>query len=98
ASRGRRAAGSAAPASRQQRATSHSNLGVLFRDLGKGAEAEKQFRQALAIRQKLAADFPSASAHRQGLAESHYSLGLVLNEPGKREQAQEQLRKALAIR
>jgi tetratricopeptide (TPR) repeat protein len=52
----------------------------------------------LAIREKLAADFPAVPAYRSNLASSHNNLGLLLAGLGKGAVAQQQYRKALAIR
>ena len=51
---------------------------------GKEEEAEEQYRKALAIREKLAADFPAVPDYRQDLAASHNSLGILLADCGKR--------------
>jgi tetratricopeptide (TPR) repeat protein len=65
--------------------------------LGKRAEAEEQYGKALAIQEKLAADFPTVPAYRRHLADSHSNLGNLLKGLGKRPEAEEQNRKALAI-
>jgi tetratricopeptide (TPR) repeat protein len=66
-------------------------------EVGNRPEAEEQFRKALAIREKLAADFPAVPVYRLHLAGSHSNLGTLLREVGKRPEAEEQFRKALAI-
>ena len=43
--------------------------------IGGAIEAEEQYRQALAIQEKLAADFPAVPDYRQDLARSHNNLG-----------------------
>ena len=82
---------------RLELAHSLDSLGALLADLGKRTEAEEQFRQALATREKLAADFPAAPASRQEVGSSHHNLGRLLNEMRKGSQAVEQYRQALAI-
>ena len=68
------------------------------RDTGKPAEAEAEFRKALAIRQKLADDNPAVTDFRSRLADSHINLGILLSETGKPAEAEAEYRKALAIR
>ena len=45
---------------------------------GKRPEAEEQYRNALAIWENLAADFPAVPDHRTNLAASHNNVGLLL--------------------
>ena len=75
----------------------HNNLGILLAGLGKGPEAEGQFRKALAIEETLIADFPAVPDYRKDLAGSHYNLGRLLAGLGKGAEAEEQCREALAI-
>jgi tetratricopeptide (TPR) repeat protein len=44
---------------RQGLAKTHTNLGILLRDTGRTKEAEAAYRDALAVQEKLAADFPN---------------------------------------
>ena len=73
-------------------------LADLLSKTGKPAEAEAEFRKALAIRQKLADDNPAATGFRSGLADSHFDLGILLSNTGKPAEAEAEFRKALAIR
>jgi tetratricopeptide (TPR) repeat protein len=66
-------------------------------DLGKRAEAEAAYRQALAIQDKLAGEYPAVPQYRQELATSHNNLGILHARLGKRAEAEEAYRKALAI-
>jgi tetratricopeptide (TPR) repeat protein len=86
------------PDYRYELAGSHNNLGVLLAHLGNRAEAEEQYRQALAIPEKLTADFPTLPAYRRDLARSHNHLGNLLKDLGKRAEAEEQYRQVMAIR
>ena len=56
------------PEHRKDLALSHNNLGVLLAGLGKRPEAEEQYRKALAIQEKLAAEFPAVPEYRKHLA------------------------------
>ena len=51
----------------------------MLRTTGKPAEAEAEFRNALAILQKLADDNPAVTEFRSGLGYSHFNLGLLLS-------------------
>jgi tetratricopeptide (TPR) repeat protein len=72
----------------------------MFGELGKGGEAEGSFREALAIQEKLAAEFPNLPVYREELAETYNNLGILLgglgelSRPGEAETAH---RQALAI-
>ena len=69
---------------RSRLALSHNNLGIVLKDTGKPAEAEVEYRAALAIFQKLADDNPTVSDFRSRLSRIHYSrLGELLCEAGK---------------
>ena len=79
-------------------AWSHRGLADLLSKTGKPAEAEAEYRKALAIRQKLADDNPADTDFRSGLADSHFNLGILLSSTGKPAEAEAEYRKALAIR
>jgi tetratricopeptide (TPR) repeat protein len=61
------------------------------------ANAEAEFRDALAIYQKLADDIPAVTEFRSRLADSHHGLGWSMSEVGKPVEAEAEYRKALAI-
>jgi tetratricopeptide (TPR) repeat protein len=71
---------------------------LLLADLGKRREAEQQYRQALALLERLVADFPAVPGHRQELARSHSILARLLAELGRQREAERQYRQALALR
>jgi tetratricopeptide (TPR) repeat protein len=86
------------PQYRQNLAESHHNLGLLLAGLNKRAEAEAAYRQALAIREKLTAEYPAVSQYRLELAGSHNSLGaLLLAGLSRQAEAETAFRQALAI-
>ena len=85
------------PEYQMELANSHHMLGWQFSEMGKGKEAEEQYRQALVIKVKLVADFPDSPVYRQQLAKTHVSLGVVLNGFGNRVDAEGQYVTALAI-
>jgi tetratricopeptide (TPR) repeat protein len=75
-----------------------SRLGDLLARLGKQPEAEEQYRMALVIQVKLAAEFPAVPVYREKLASHHSDLGILLVAMGKLQEAEEQSRKALTIK
>ena len=91
------------PAYRRDLALGLDNLGTRLRDnlftknLGERPEAEAAFRRALAIEEKLAADFPAVPGYRFELANSHNGLGNLLMELRRLPEAEAAFRRALAI-
>lgn len=73
-------------------------MAALLTDLGQFQDAEQHAREALSIREKLVADFPSIPSYRENQAASHNILATVLTKLGKRPQAEGQYRKAVDIR
>jgi tetratricopeptide (TPR) repeat protein len=53
--------------------------------------------QALALQEKLAAEFPAVPSYRQGLALSHNNLGILLRDTGRPREAEEAYRRALSL-
>ncbi len=66
------------PEFRSLLALSHNNLGLVLSGTGKPAEAEAEYRAALAIFQKLADDNPAVPDFRRRLSHIHYNLGSLL--------------------
>jgi tetratricopeptide (TPR) repeat protein len=72
-------------------------VGRIYDTLGQRAEAEAEYRKALALKEKLAADFPAVPVHRRDLAVTHNNLGALLRNQGKRAEAEAEYRGALAL-
>jgi tetratricopeptide (TPR) repeat protein len=70
----------------------------LLRAQGKYAEAEKECRQGLELRQKMADDFPGAPKYRAELATSYTVLSQVLHSRRRYADAEAACRQALALR
>ncbi len=68
----------------------------LLSNTGKPAEAEAEYRKAMALYQKLADDDPAVTEFRSDLAWSHRSLADLLSKTGKPAEAEAEYRKALA--
>ena len=62
--------------------------------MGRTKEAEETIRRTLAIRQKLAADFPETLANSYSLGWSFYNLGLLLQDTDRPQEAAEAFRDA----
>lgn len=60
-------------------AVSHNNRAVLFKKLGKDAEAEH--RKGLRIQEQLVADYPHISKYQDDLARTHFVWGLLYAAP-----------------
>ena len=63
------------PGLRQDRGRAHLRMGDVLRKLGRHAEAEAAYREAIAILGRLAQDQPGVPEHRDHLAEATYRLG-----------------------
>ncbi len=66
-------------------------------DAGELAQAEPEFRRALAIQQKLADDNPAVTNFRRALAQTHMNLSVLHDRSGKLAEAEAENRRALAI-
>ena len=63
----------------------------------KRAEAEEHYQMALAVREKLVADFPRVPEYRRELAYRYKAQRVLLAEIGKQTSGEHQYRKALAV-
>jgi tetratricopeptide (TPR) repeat protein/tRNA A-37 threonylcarbamoyl transferase component Bud32 len=82
---------------RRDRASGLFRLASIRERLGDLREAEKVGRQALALFQQLAADFPDNPKYRQHTARSYNNLGKVLVGTGRIKEAEAAWREAVAI-
>jgi tetratricopeptide (TPR) repeat protein len=62
------------------------------------AEAEKAYRQAIELREKLADDFPKAPDHRREIAGHYDDLGNLLDATGQNAEAEQIYRRSVAVR
>jgi tetratricopeptide (TPR) repeat protein len=85
------------PLYRRCLATGLINLGAQLKKRGQPTEAEATCRQALAVREQLAADYPAVPQYRQDLAHSHNNLGGLLRDLGQRAEAEAAFRRALSL-
>ena len=60
-------------------------------------DAEEYYRKALAIQDKLVADFSDQPSYREDLARSHFKLGRLLKETGKAGDAMDHCYKGIAL-
>jgi tetratricopeptide (TPR) repeat protein len=88
--------------SRAVAAEGHFRVAFLWAQLGRRDEAKRKYEQAIALWEKLVAEFPTVPDYRRDwvseLARSHNNLGALLRDTGKRDEAEEQYRSSLAIR
>jgi serine/threonine protein kinase/Flp pilus assembly protein TadD len=67
----------------------------LLKKLGQPQKSETARREALAVWQKLVADYPEVADYRWHLARNHHELGAVLRDTGRRAEAEQAHREAL---
>ena len=72
-------------------------IGLLLSDTGRPTEAEAEYRRALAIQGKLAAENPAVTEFRSRLAQSHDGLGWLLMEAGRPSEAVAEFGRALPL-
>ncbi len=75
----------------------HHRVAFLWIKLGRLEEALLDCEKALAVREKLSADFPAIPAFRQDLADSYNIFGKVLTDVGRLAEALSQYRKGMAL-
>jgi serine/threonine protein kinase len=85
------------PEYRHELGRSHSHRGFMLFEQRKWPEAGEEYRQALAIQEKLVAEFPGVPEYRQRLAGSHRVLSYLLFGLEKQSEGEQHLRQALAI-
>jgi tetratricopeptide (TPR) repeat protein len=70
------------PAYRRELAASHNSLGNLLADLGQRADAEAEYRAALAVQEKLAAEYPGVPQYAIDLGGSYCNFGNLVHGNG----------------
>jgi eukaryotic-like serine/threonine-protein kinase len=83
------------PIVRQEKGRAYQRMGDILRKLGRGDEAERAYRQAIAILGALAAEHPGEPAHRFYLASTEKGLGVALAARGQFSEAERLYRKAV---
>ena len=84
--------------SARRRERSQQPRRTLLNGTARPAEAEAEYREALAIRRQLVKDHPGVLDFRNRLADSHDNLGLLLHGTGKTAGAEAEYRESLRIR
>ena len=80
-------------------AWAHANRSMVMAAMsGRGEESRKACEEALALRERLAAEHPEVTEHREMLGISLNDQGILLSNAGKMAEAEGYLRKALALR
>ncbi len=73
------------------------NLGSELKRTGKVADAEAEYRSALALYRKLADQSRDVDEFRAGIASAHNALGIVLSNAGKPAEAEAEYRPAVSL-
>jgi tetratricopeptide (TPR) repeat protein len=73
---------SADPVLRHETGRAYARVGTIQRMLGRHDRAEEAYRKALAVFERLAAEFPGEAAYRHELAASHTDQGELLRTTG----------------
>jgi serine/threonine protein kinase/tetratricopeptide (TPR) repeat protein len=89
---------SAAPALRHQAGVAYRRVGDIQSRLGKHADAEAAYNQAVRLQAALVAALPATPDYRRELAAGLYNLGALLMDRGRRTEAKEAYRRALRVR
>ena len=76
----------------------HNNRGEALRELNRMKEAVDAYKEALAIEEKLVADFESVISYRQDLGMTYNNLGELLTMMGRYDDAKAAFEKAIPIR
>ena len=79
-------------------AASYVDAGLVELDIGRPADAQIAFRDAIEIREKLVQDHPTTSRYQDGLAWCYVDLALALHQTGRAAEAQACYSKAIEVR
>jgi serine/threonine protein kinase/tetratricopeptide (TPR) repeat protein len=82
---------------RSLRAEGAHRVAVLRSKLGQGEEAVQGYREAIALLEGLAKDFPAVPEYRARLSSSHNALGILLEHRGQESDAAASYRRALEL-
>ena len=83
---------------RSQSAFGHLGLGLALSHARRLTEAEAEYRNALAIYQKLAGDDPTMPRHRDGVADTANNLAVALRRVGRAAETRDLCDRAVALR
>ncbi len=84
-------------AEQQRQARAYYQLGRTLQLLGQHGPAEKGYRQAWPLYERLVAEHPQVPAYRQELARTHNNLGPLLQTTGRADEAEKAFRQALPL-
>jgi serine/threonine protein kinase/tetratricopeptide (TPR) repeat protein len=82
---------------RRETGRAHGRLGEIYFLLGRHAESERAYRQAIALHEELAAEFAAVPDCRQAEAKYRQALATVLRFAGRLAEAEQAGREALAL-
>jgi tetratricopeptide (TPR) repeat protein len=82
---------------RQQQALALQRIGHIRAQMGKPAECEKAYRQAIQLSDGLVREFPNNAAYRRDLARAYNGLAHVLRAAGQTSEANEAAERAKAL-
>jgi serine/threonine protein kinase/Flp pilus assembly protein TadD len=85
------------PAVQAQIGKAYQRVGDIYQKLGHAAKAEEAYGRAIAVWQKLTADFPDSAGHRQQLALCRTHQGVLLDKANRSREAEADFRQALTI-
>jgi tetratricopeptide (TPR) repeat protein len=85
------------PLGRQGRAQGYARVGLLHQRLGEYQDAETAYREAVALCDQLAKDFPDQLDFPSDLAASYTNLGNLLRDTGRPKEAEAAYRDALKL-
>jgi len=83
------------PKARHETGLAHRRSGDILALMGKHGDAEKEFKQAIAILTALVAEFPDDPAHANDLAKTHDLLGVAFAVSGRVQEAEKEMTQAI---
>src|SRR5262249_821198 len=85
------------PDYRRDLADSYNNLGNLLDKPATRAEAEEQYRKAMAITERLVSEFPGVPEYQVSLAGNYCNFGISIRDAGQRHESLEGFDKAIHL-